>query len=74
MVPPLLATTSICAQISPPPLTDASIFSNLDDRIASLLRCRRSCELKASSSHNFVFCFFVFASLYGFLGGGSWQH
>ena len=70
MAPPLLATTPIRAQISPALLADASIFANLDDRIASLLRCRKSRELKASSSQNFVFFFFVFASLYGFLGGG----
>ena len=70
MVPPLLATTSIRAQISPPLLADASIFANLDDCITLLLRCRRSRELKASSSQNFVFCFFVFASIYGFFGGG----
>ena len=72
MAPPLLATTPIRAQISPALLADASIFANFDDRIASLLRCRKSSELKASSSQNFVFffCFFVFASLYGFSGGG----
>ena len=69
MAPPLLATTPIRAQISPALLADASIFANLDDRIASLLRCRKSRELKASSSQNFFF-FFVFASLYGFSGGG----
>ena len=56
MAPPLLATTPIRAQISPALLADASIFANLDDRIASLLRCRKSRELKASSSQNFVFC------------------
>ena len=70
MAPPLLATTPIHAQISPALLADASIFANLDDRIASLLRCRKSRELKASSSQNFFFLFFVFASLYGFSGGG----
>ena len=67
MAPPLLATTPIRAQISPALLADASIFANLDDRIASLLRCRKSSELKASSSQNFVF-FFVSLFLHRYMG------
>nr|POE80555.1 hypothetical protein CFP56_04912 [Quercus suber] len=60
MAPPLLATTLIRTQISPPPLADASIFADLDDRIASLLRCRRSQEFSSFLFSQFLFLFLCF--------------